>query len=252
MLELKGLTKSFGNNLILDAMDLKVNQGDVLAVIGPSGSGKSTLLRCINFLEKPEDGTISIDGLSVDSKKAGRQEIVELRKKTAMVFQQFNLFRQKTALQNVMEGLLTVKKLPKAAAEEKAKKFLTKVGLRDRMGYYPKQLSGGQQQRVAIARSLAMEPRILLLDEPTSALDPELVGDVLDTILMAASEGYTMVLVSHELDFVAKVANRVLFLENGRIAEDGSPEEVFNHPKSARTRSFLSRFYTSQIPEFTI
>jgi ABC-type polar amino acid transport system ATPase subunit len=252
MLELKEVTKSFGPNVILNSLNLQIRNGDVLAVIGPSGSGKSTLLRCINFLEKPEKGTITIDGFFLDAKKARRNDIVELRKKTAMVFQQFNLFRQKTALENVMEGLVTVKKFPKNEARDRAMHFLVKVGLEDRMGYYPKHLSGGQQQRVAIARSMTMEPSVLLLDEPTSALDPELVGDVLDTIRMAVSEGYTIVLVSHELEFVRNAANRTIFLEHGNIAEDGTPEQVFNNPRNARIKAFLTRFYTSRSPDFNI
>jgi polar amino acid transport system ATP-binding protein len=252
MLELKGLTKSFGNNVILDNLDLQIQKGDVLAVIGPSGSGKSTFLRCINLLEKPEKGIITIGNFSLNVEKIQRKEIVELRKRTAMVFQQFNLFRQKTALENVMEGLVTVQRVPKNEAKDRAAHFLNKVGLNDRMGYYPKQLSGGQQQRVAIARSLAMEPLVLLLDEPTSALDPELVGDVLNTIRMAASEGNTMILVSHELEFVRSAASRVIFLEHGCIAEDGEPVKVFNNPRNERIKTFLTRFYTGNSPEFNI
>ena len=252
MIEIKGLTKRFGNNLVLDHIDLKIEKGDVVAIIGPSGSGKSTFLRCLNFLEEPEAGIFCIGAFELDATKKSKGSIRTLRQYTAMVFQQFNLFRRKTALENVMEGLTVVKKIPKREAERIALEQLAKVGLSDRIDHYPGQLSGGQQQRVAIARALAMNPSILLFDEPTSALDPELVGEVLDTIKSAAQEGNTMVLVSHELNFVRKVANRVLFLEGGRIVEDGTPKEVFETPKSERTKVFLSQFYRFQDIEYTI
>lgn len=252
MIEIKGLTKRFGTNLVLDHIDLKIEKGDVVAIIGPSGSGKSTFLRCLNFLEEPEAGSFHIGTFELDATKKSKGSIRTLRQYTAMVFQQFNLFRRKTALENVMEGLTVVKKIPKKDAERIALEQLAKVGLSDRIDHYPGQLSGGQQQRVAIARALAMNPSILLFDEPTSALDPELVGEVLDTIKSAAQEGNTMVLVSHELNFVRKVANRVLFLEGGRIVEDGTPKEVFENPKSERTKAFLSQFYRFQEIEYNI
>ncbi len=252
MIEIRGLTKSFHKHIVLDHIDLTIHKGDVVAVIGSSGAGKSTLLRSINLLEVPDAGTIKLDELLVDLSKKSKADVLALRKSTAMVFQQFNLFRQKTALENVMEGLVVVKKIPKEEARQIAVQHLARVGLSDRMNHYPKQLSGGQQQRVAIARALAMKPKILLFDEPTSALDPELVGEVLDTIRKAAEEGNTMLLVSHEMNFVRKVATRVLFLDQGVILEDGTPEEVFSHPKSDRTKQFLANYYRDQEPEFTI
>jgi polar amino acid transport system ATP-binding protein len=252
LIEISGLTKSYHGSIVLNDIDLTIKRGDVVAVIGSSGAGKSTLLRAINLLEVPDKGTIKIDELKVDTAKKSKKDVIELRKSTAMVFQQFNLFRQKTALENVMEGLIVVKKIPKEEAKRIAEAQLAKVGLSDRVHHYPKQLSGGQQQRVAIARALAMQPKILLFDEPTSALDPELVGEVLDTIKKTAEEGYTMLLVSHEMNFVRKVATRVLFLDQGTIVEDGTPQEVFSHPKSERTKQFLANYYRDQEPEFTI
>ncbi|WP_019911622.1 amino acid ABC transporter ATP-binding protein [Paenibacillus sp. HW567] len=252
MIEIRGLTKSFHKHKVLDHIDLTIQKGDVVAVIGSSGAGKSTLLRSINLLEVPDEGTIKIDELTVDITRRSKADVLELRKSTAMVFQQFNLFRQKTALENVMEGLIVVKKIPKEQACQIAAGQLARVGLSDKVHYYPKQLSGGQQQRVAIARALAMQPKILLFDEPTSALDPELVGEVLDTIKKAAEEGNTMLLVSHEMNFVRKVATRVLFLDQGVIVEDGTPNEVFSKPKSERTKQFLANYYRDQEPEFAI
>ena len=252
MIEVKGLSKRFQKNVVLDNIDITINKGDVIAVIGPSGTGKSTLLRCINHLEHPEQGIIDIDGLEVDLSQKNKKKLVELRKKTGMVFQNFNLFTKKTALENVMEGLITVKKMDKKQAEEIAWKQLKNVGLEDRAYHYPCHLSGGQQQRVAIARALAMEPELLLLDEPTSALDPELVGEVLDTIKRAAKEGYTMMLVSHEMNFVKNVATRVIFLEDGKIIEDGTPKEVFLNPKSDRVKEFLEKINRLSEPEYII
>jgi polar amino acid transport system ATP-binding protein len=252
MIKIENLKKSFGQNKVLDGISLTINEGEVVAIIGPSGAGKSTLLRSINLLEKPEQGLIQIEDLKVDVQKSTKAQIRNLRQSTAMVFQQFNLFHRKTALENVMEGLLIVKQIPKEEAKALAVTYLNKVGLSDRMDYYPKQLSGGQQQRVAIARALAMRPKLLLFDEPTSALDPELVGEVLDTIRATAVDGNTMIIVSHEMNFVRKVANRVLFLEKGKIIEDGSPKEVFENPKNDRTRIFLSNFYQMREPEYTI
>jgi polar amino acid transport system ATP-binding protein len=252
LIEIRGLTKSFHGNTVLDHIDLTIRRGDVVAVIGSSGAGKSTLLRSINLLETPDAGTIKIDELHVDTAKKTKKEVLELRKSTAMVFQQFNLFRQKTALENVMEGLIVVKQIAKEEARKIAEAQLAKVGLSERAHHYPKQLSGGQQQRVAIARALAMQPKILLFDEPTSALDPELVGEVLDTIKKTAEEGNTMLIVSHEMNFVRKVATRVLFLDQGLIVEDGTPQEVFSHPKSERTKQFLANYYRDHEPEFAI
>lgn len=252
MIEIKNISKKFNNNVVLDGIDLDINKGDVVAIIGPSGTGKSTFLRCLNRLEKPENGSIAIDDLNVDLAHSDKKSLVELRKRTSMVFQSFNLFPKKTALENVMEGLIVVKKMDKKRDEEIAKKQLKNVGLLEWANHYPAHLSGGQQQRVAIARALAMEPELLLLDEPTSALDPELVGEVLDTIKKAANEGYTMLLVSHEMNFVKNVATRVIFLENGKIIEDGPPKEVFNHPKSDREREFFAKINRMVEPEYSI
>ncbi len=252
MIEIKNLSKKYKNNVVLDGIDLTINQGEVVAIIGPSGTGKSTLLRCINRLERPELGSVSIDGQEVDLVHIKRRDLTELRKKTSMVFQNFNLFSKKTALQNVMEGLVVVKKIDKANAETIARKQLKNVGLLDHANHYPRHLSGGQQQRVAIARALAMEPKLLLLDEPTSALDPELVGEVLDTIKKAAKEGYTMLLVSHEMNFVRSVATKVIFLDNGKILESGTPKEVFGHPKNERVKEFFLKISRLEDFEYSI
>lgn len=252
MIEIKGLSKKFDSNVVLDNVDLNINKGDVVAIIGPSGTGKSTLLRCVDLLERPEKGSVKIGNFEVDLTQKKKKDILELRKKLAMVFQQFNLFYKKTALENVMEGLTVVKKIDKKEAEKIAVKYLDEVGMLDRAYHYPKHLSGGQQQRVAIARALAMQPELLLLDEPTSALDPELVGEVLDTIKKIAKKGYTMLLVSHEMSFVRSVATRVIFLENGKIIEDGTPKEVFENPKSERTKEFLAKIHQLPEPEYMI
>ncbi len=239
MIEIEGLSKQFKSNIVLQGINLSINEGDVIALIGPSGTGKSTLLRCINLLEQPENGVLKIQDTSIHLAQIDKKSLLELRKKTAMVFQQFNLFHKMTALQNVMEGLIVVKKLNKKDAERIAYAELKKVGLEDKVYHYPKHLSGGQQQRVAIARALAMEPELLLLDEPTSALDPELVGEVLETIKKIAKEGHTMLLASHEMNFVKNVATKVVFLEDGKIVEEGTPQEVFEKPKNIRTKEFL-------------
>lgn len=252
MIEIKNLSKRFKDNVVLDGVDLTINQGEVVAIIGPSGTGKSTLLRCVNRLEHPESGTISIDGMEWDLSAVKKQDLMELRKRTGMVFQNFNLFSKKNTLENVMEGLIVVKKKEKKEAEKIACEHLKRVGLLDHAGHYPRHLSGGQQQRVAIARALAMEPQLLLLDEPTSALDPELVGEVLDTIKKAAEEGYTMLLVSHEMNFVRNVADQVIFLENGKVIESGPPEEVFRNPKSQRVKEFLIKTNMITDPEYMI
>lgn len=238
--------------MVLDNIDLDINEGDVIGIIGPSGTGKSTLLRCIDLLEQPDKGYIRIGNFEGDLTKLNKKQVIELRQKLAMVFQQFNLFYKKTALENVMEGLTVVKKMDKAEAEKIAVKNLKEVGMIDSAFHYPGLLSGGQQQRVAIARALAMQPELLLLDEPTSALDPELVGEVLDTINKIAKEGYTMLLVSHEMQFVRNVATRVIFLEHGKIVEDGTPQQVFENPKNQRTRDFLSKMNFGPAPEYVI
>lgn len=237
--EIRGLSKSFGNNVVLDRLNLDINKGGVIAIIGPSGTGKSTLLRCLNLLETPEEGVFTIEGESYDlTDKSGKRK-VELRQKTEMVFQQFNLFRQKNALENVMEGLVVVKDYDKKTAAQIAELHLEKVGMLGWKNHYPQHLSGGQQQRVAIARALAMEPKLLLMDEPTSALDPELVGEVLKTIRQTAQEGNTILLVTHEMNFVKQVATHVVFLENGKIVEQGTPRDIFERPASQRLKEFL-------------
>ncbi|WP_256760921.1 amino acid ABC transporter ATP-binding protein [Cohnella sp. WQ 127256] len=241
MIKLRQISKSFGRNEVLKGIDLTVEKGEVVAILGPSGSGKTTLLRCINYLEKPNDGEISIDDFTVHCRKPVKKDIHILRQKTAMVFQQYNLFRHKTALENVMEGLVIVKKLPKDEARKKSIELLEKVGLGNKLDSYPSQLSGGQQQRVGIARALALNPEVILFDEPTSALDPELVGEVLAVIRKIAKEGITMIIVTHEMSFAQDVANHVVFMDEGVIVEEGNPREIFQSPKEERTRQFLAR-----------
>lgn len=243
-IEIRDLHKKFKENVVLDGIDLTIEQGNVIGIIGPSGTGKSTLLRCLNQLEVPEKGTIRIEDKEVDlSSKKNRKEILELRQNTGMVFQQFNLFERKTALENVEEGLIVVQKKSKSEAREIAMEELRRVGLEGWANHYPRHLSGGQQQRVAIARALAMRPKLLLFDEPTSALDPEMVGEVLDVIKQIASEGFTMLLVSHEMAFVRNVSNRVIFIDKGVIVEDGVPKQVFHNPKNERTKEFLAKMH---------
>ena len=255
MIEIRGLKKKFQDNIVLDGVDLSINKGDIIGIIGPSGTGKSTLLRSINLLEKPESGTITIDDITISLPLKGKDKknAIELRKKTGMVFQKFNLFEHKTALENVMEGLIVVQKKSKEEAKELALKALEEVGLLNWQNHYPKHMSGGQQQRVAIARTLAMRPNVILLDEPTSALDPELIGEVLTVIQEIASQGYTMVLVSHEMNFIRKISNRVLFLDGGHIIEDGTPKEVFENPKSERAKEFFIKMnILTKAPEYII
>lgn len=239
MLEVKNIRKTFGGNEVLKGVDLEVEKGDVIAILGPSGSGKTTLLRCINFLEKADGGTLTFDGEMFSLPDISRKDIGRLRKKTAFVFQNYNLFLNKTALQNVIEGLVTGRKMPKAEALEIGKKMLDKVGLSDRYDHYPNQLSGGQQQRVAIARALATDPEIIYFDEPTSALDPELIGEVLAVMKQLAEEGRTMLVVTHEMNFARNVSTKVLFMEDGVVLESGSAKEFFEHPKEERTKAFL-------------
>ena len=254
MIEVRNLSKKYQDNIVLKEINLTIHTGDVLAIIGPSGTGKSTLLRCINHLEVPEEGEIVLNEkvIALSKKQQNRKDIQELRKNTGMVFQKFHLFEKKTALENVMEGLIVVQKKGKAKARTLAIEELRRVGMEPWMNHYPKHLSGGQQQRVAIARALAMKPQLLLLDEPTSALDPELVGEVLETIKKVAEEGFTMLLVSHEMNFVRHVANRVIFLDKGSIVEDGTPKEVFEHPTNERTKEFLAKMHMMSQPEYAI
>ena len=239
MIRIENIKKRFQKNQVLDGISFDINKGDVVAIIGPSGTGKSTLLRCINNLEKADEGAVSFDDFKIDFTDYTAKDVQQLRKRTSMVFQSFNLFQRKTALENVMEGLTVVQKLPKETAEKIALEQLKKVKMDDRINYYPRHLSGGQQQRVAIARGIAMKPELLLFDEPTSALDPELVGEVLDTIKLIAAEGDTMIIVSHEMQFVQQVATKVIFMESGKIVEMGTADQIFTAPQNPRTKEFL-------------
>ena len=222
-------------------VELNFEAGKMYAILGASGSGKTTMLRCINFLEQANEGSITVNAYTVGAKEKSKKKIRNLRRKTAMVFQQYNLFRNRTAVENVMEGLVVVKKMHKEEARKKAEKALADVGLLEKKDFYPSQLSGGQQQRVGIARALVMEPDLLLFDEPTSALDPELVGEVLSCIRKVAKTGITMMIVTHEIAFAKEAATRVIFMEGGVVVEDGTPEEVIDHPKTERTQEFLAR-----------
>ena len=249
ILQIQALQKRFGDHAVLHGIDLDVQPGDRIAIIGSSGSGKSTLLRCLNFMEMPSAGRVVLKGRAIGTgpgadgaMRYGQAELSEVRRQVGMVFQQFTLVPHMTVLQNVMEGLVTVKRLPAAEARERAARELAKVGLAEKADAYPGHLSGGQQQRVAIARALAMEPEVLLFDEPTSSLDPELVGEVLSTILALADEGRTMLLVTHELGFAYHFATKVVFLADGRLHETGTPDEVLKHPRQERTKRFLERF----------
>ena len=237
MIDIENLHKSFGDAHILKGIDLHIKEKEVVVIIGPSGSGKSTLLRCINYLERPTSGTVSVDGIILGSEA----NINDVRKEVGMVFQRFNLFPHMTVLANIMLAPMKVRQVSKEEAEERARKLLARVGLADKAESYPQQLSGGQQQRVAIARALAMKPKVMLFDEPTSALDPEMVGEVLDVMKSLAKEGMTMVIVTHEMGFAREVGARVRFVDDGRILEQGTPEAVFEHPQEERTKNFLSK-----------
>ncbi|MDT2831039.1 amino acid ABC transporter ATP-binding protein [Vagococcus carniphilus] len=238
MINIKELTKTFDKNEVLKGIDLTINQGEVVVVIGPSGSGKSTFLRCLNLLEEPTSGDIEFEGVNLVDKKT---DINQLRQKMGMVFQSFNLFPHKTVLDNLTISPIKVKGESPESASKKALELLDRVGLKDKASSFPSQLSGGQQQRVAIARALAMNPDVMLFDEPTSALDPEMVGEVLAVMKDLAKEGMTMVVVTHEMGFAKEVADRVIFMADGFIAEEGTPDELFNHPKNPRTQDFLSK-----------
>ena len=238
MIEVKGLYKNFGNLEVLKDINKTINKGEVVAIIGPSGSGKSTLLRCINLLETPSKGEILIEGENILSSKTN---VNKIRQKVGMVFQHFNLFPHKTVLQNLTLSPIKLRKISKAQAEEEAMSLLKKVGLEDKRDVYPNTLSGGQKQRVAIARALAMNPEVILFDEPTSALDPEMIGEVLDVIKKLANEGMTMLLVTHEMGFARNVAKRVMFMDEGRVLEDGEPEKIFSFPEHSRTKEFLNK-----------
>lgn len=240
MITIQNLSKRFDHLEVLKGLDLTIEKGKVVVVIGPSGSGKTTFLRCLNALEIPTTGIIRLDDQQVDfSQSRLKKEIASFRRKSGMVFQNYNLFPHKTALGNVIEGPITVKKEKKEEAVQKAERLLDKVGLQDKKDYYPFQLSGGQQQRVGIARALAMEPKVMLFDEPTSALDPELVGEVLKVMKDLAQEGMTMVVVTHEMRFAKEVADEVIFMDQGVIVERGTPQDLFTNPKNERTKKFL-------------
>lgn len=239
LLEIHDIHKKFGQLSVLNGVDLTVNKGDVVAILGPSGSGKTTLLRCINYLEVADKGEMLFDGTAYKLADNDKKKIAELRKKTGFVFQNYNLFANKTALQNVTLGLTTARKMDKTRANEIGMAMLEKVGMKDRADHYPSQLSGGQQQRVAIARALAAEPEIIYFDEPTSALDPELIGEVLEVMKELAKEGMTMIVVTHEMSFARDVSNHVVFMEHGVIVEEGTSHDFFENPKQERTREFL-------------
>ena len=237
MIEIQGLRKSFGSDEVLKGIDLSIEEKEVVVIIGPSGSGKSTLLRCMNHLEEPTEGEVVVDGITLSSEA----NINKVREEVGMVFQRFNLFPHMTVLENIMLAPLRVKRIDSMQAEQTARELLARVGLAEKADAYPDNLSGGQQQRVAIARALAMHPKVMLFDEPTSALDPEMVGEVLDVMRALAREGMTMVIVTHEMGFAREVGDRLLFVDEGRIIEWGTPREVFEHPKEERTRIFLSK-----------
>lgn len=239
LLRVENVHKSFGALEVLRGVELSVDKGDVVAILGPSGSGKTTLLRCVNFLERADEGTLTFDGERFDLARMSKRDAARLRKKTAFVFQSYNLFLNKTALENVTEGLITGRRIPKGSAVDAARRALDKVGMLDRADHYPSQLSGGQQQRTAIARAIAAQPEIVYFDEPTSALDPELTGEVLSVMRQLAEEGMTMLVVTHELGFARTVSSQVVFMEGGVVVEAGPSRQIFEAPRQARTRAFL-------------
>jgi len=241
LLKVEHLYKYFGKLCTLNDVNLEVHKNEVISIIGPSGAGKSTFLRCLNFLERPEKGHINLGELAVDVAKISNDDILKVRRRTCMVFQSFNLFKEMTAQENIEFGLIKVQGKSQEEANKIALALLQKVGLEDRKDHYPAQLSGGQQQRVAIARAVALNPEIILFDEPTSALDPEMIGKVLDVIRDLAHEGQTMIIVSHEMNFVRKISDRIVFMAEGAIEEIGTPEELFEHPKQKRTQQFLEK-----------
>jgi len=246
VIEISDLYKSYKSNEVLKGISLTVNKGEVVVIIGPSGSGKSTLLRCLNLLEQPEDGSIRIEDLEIHAKKLYKKEIIQLRQKTAMVFQNYNLFKNKTALQNITTALTVVQKKSEEEAKRIAREILKQVGLADKESFYPTMLSGGQQQRIGIARAMALNPAVLLFDEPTSALDPELVNEVLQVIKDLARQHITMVVVTHEMNFAKDVADRVIFMADGIIIEQGTPKEIFRNPQNERTKKFLRQLNASE------
>ena len=245
MIKVTDLHKSFGELAVLKGIDFQADTGEVIVIIGPSGMGKSTFLRCINYIERPEKGIIEIDNVKVDAEKCTEKEIKQLRLKTSMVFQNYNIFKNNTVIENVMLPMTSVQKIEKEIAKEKALQYLDQVGLLDKVNEYPSRLSGGQQQRVGIARAMAVNPKLILLDEPTSSLDPELVLGILDILRNLANEHKrTMIIVTHEMSFAKEIADRVIFMDNGRIIEEGTPEKIFSNPQNERTKRFLERFQT--------
>jgi L-cystine transport system ATP-binding protein len=241
MIEIRNIHKAFGKNKVLRGVNIRVEKGDVVVILGPSGSGKTTLLRCINFLERADEGEIVIGDIDVGFKGASKKEILAIRKRTGFVFQNHNLFNNKTALENVTEGLIVARKIPKMHAKEIGRQALDKVGLSEKYDFYPNKLSGGQQQRVGIARAIACNPDVILFDEPTSALDPELIGETLEIMKKLAREGTTMIVVTHEMSFASEVASKVIFMDGGVIVEEGTPDVIFVRPREERTKQFLRR-----------
>lgn len=245
MIKVTDLHKSFGELAVLKGIDFQADTGEVIGIIGPSGMGKSTFLRCINYIERPEKGIIEIDNVKVDDEKCTEKEMKQLRLKTSMVFQNYNIFKNKTVIENVMLPMTSVQKIEKEMAKEKALQYLDQVGLLDKVNEYPSRLSGGQQQRVGIARAMAVNPKLILLDEPTSSLDPELVLGILDILRNLANEHKrTMIIVTHEMSFAKEIADRIIFMDDGRIIEEGTPEKIFSNPQNERTKRFLERFQT--------
>ena len=245
MIKVTDLHKSFGELAVLKGIDFQADTGEVIVIIGPSGMGKSTFLRCINYIERPEKGIIEIDNVKVDAEKCTEKEMKQLRLKTSMVFQNYNIFKNKTVIENVMLPMTSVQKIEKEIAKEKALQYLDQVGLLDKVNEYPSRLSGGQQQRVGIARAMAVNPKLILLDEPTSSLDPELVLGILYILRNLANEHKrTMIIVTHEMSFAKEIADRIIFMDDGRIIEEGTPEKIFSNPQNERTKRFLERFQT--------
>lgn len=243
MLKIENLSKSYGDLEVIKDFSLEMDEGEVISIIGPSGTGKSTLLRCINYLEVPTGGAITVDGLTVNSKSVQKKDILSIRKLTSMVFQNYNLFANKTAVQNIMEPMIISQKIPKESAFAKAMEILDIVGLADKKDSYPSQLSGGQQQRVGIGRAMGTSPKVILFDEPTSSLDPELIGEVLDVMAKLAKQRTTMLITTHEMDFARKISDRIIFLDDGVIADEGTPEHIFENSVNERTRQFLKTYY---------